>query len=374
MYRKNEAWEPEEDLVGDLASKVETAVTSDPPKICDCQHGLCELDDCLDEQPTTPSKSSDPNISNTSSGNVPAHDKHDREAGVGDSEANQVDNQPQPEIEPSDTPTKEELEIHEDLSESCNSMNNSHSRRQIKANNMRSNRQAYKEARKSRRCLKQERMNMKLVSSKSVNNNLIQDYSSEMVVVGTDVVSLYPNLTWASAGEEVFRAIMESNIEWQQVNWKEGCRYLALCRGYTWCRTSTLRRVLPWRRFAKGSWPGITGAGPMGPSVNGEEQWIFPDVVLTELEKKTVMGEVMRLAVEVLFRTHVYSFKGNYYRQADGGPIGLRATCAIARVCMAQHSVKWQTRMEDCNINIAGSGFYVDDGRVFMHPLRPGWR
>ena len=82
----------------------------------------------------------------------------------------------------------------------------------------------------------------------------------------------------------------------------------------------------------------------------------------------------MRLAVEVLFRTHVYSFKGNLYRQADGGPIGLRATCAIARVCMAQHSVMWQNRMKDSNINIAGSGFYVDDGRVFMHPLRPGWR
>ena len=43
----------------------------------------------------------------------------------------------------------------------------------------------------------------------------------------------------------------------------------------------------------------------------------------------------MRIAVEAVFNTHVYQFGGHYYHQTDGGPIGLRATGALARVVMA---------------------------------------
>ena len=64
----------------------------------------------------------------------------------------------------------------------------------------------------------------------------------------------------------------------------------------------------------------------------------------------------MRLALEVLFCSHVYSFKGSDYKQSDGGPISLRATCAIARVCMAMHSLMWQERMSESNIEVAESG------------------
>ena len=190
------------------------------------------------------------------------------------------------------------------------------------------------------------------------------------------MVSLYPNLTWEAAGEEVFRAIYESEMEWEGVNWKSGVLYLALCRGYAWCKASQLRRILPCRRYAKGAWPGITGKGPLGAQSEseGEKQWIFPNVVLTNPEKKAVMGEVMRLAVEVLFQTHVYSFKGSNFMQSDGGPIGLGATCAIARVCMARHSVVWKKRLEENNLEIECCGFYVDDGRVFLHAVRAGWR
>ena len=53
----------------------------------------------------------------------------------------------------------------------------------------------------------------------------------------------------------------------------------------------------------------------MGPSVNGEEQWDFPRVALTGIEKKMVVGEIMRMAVEFMFKTHCYSFKGSVFKQ-----------------------------------------------------------
>ena len=112
----------------------------------------------------------------------------------------------------------------------------------------------------------------------------------------------------------------------------------------------------------------------MGHNVDSDKQWVFPNIVLTDKEKKEVVREVTKLAVEVLFRYHVYSFKGSDYKQSDGGPIGLGATCAIARVCKARHSVMWQDRMTANNIEVAKSGCYVDDGRVFMYSIRPGLR
>ena len=47
-----------------------------------------------------------------------------------------------------------------------------------------------------------------------------------------------------------------------------------------------------------------------------------------------VVATVMKIAVLVLFRTHVYEFGGKFFLQKKGGPIGLRSTCAIARIIM----------------------------------------
>ena len=133
-------------------------------------------------------------------------------------------------------------------------------------------------------------------------------------------------------------------------------------------------RVLPWRRSKKGTRPGLTGVGPLGADANDEKQWKFPSVELTELEKKTIMAEVMRLSIELMYSTHIYSFGGRSYKQRDGGPIGLRSTCALSRVVMARWDCKWKERMQQSNIKVEDDGRFVDDARVFMYPVRPGWR
>ena len=93
-----------------------------------------------------------------------------------------------------------------------------------------------------------------------------------------------------------------------------------------------------------------------------------------QTKKKMIIGEIMRLAVEILFKTYCYSFKGSVFKQSDGGPIGLRSTCAIARVVMTKHNMKWRQSMVKNNLTIEFNGFYVEDGRIVMFSLRPGWR
>ena len=71
------------------------------------------------------------------------------------------------------------------------------------------------------------------------------------------------------------------------------------------------------------------------------ELWRFPPFTLTAEEKREVVATVMQMAVLAMFRTHVYFFGGHTYKQSTGGSIGLRSTCAVARITMSHWDAKW---------------------------------
>ena len=132
-------------------------------------------------------------------------------------------------------------------------------------------------------------------------------------------------------------------------------------------------RVLQQRRYRKGTRPGFSGTGPQG--AGDEKKWEFgPSPALTEQDKKMVMSEVLRLATELMYETHLYNFNGRSFKQQEGGPIGLRSMCALARVVMGRWDIKWNKRMAAHNFKVEDDGLFVDDARVFMYPVRPGWR
>ena len=115
-----------------------------------------------------------------------------------------------------------------------------------------------------------------LLRSSQVHEEDLQDRTKPMMVVGADVESLYPSLSAVHVADIVFKAIMESDIKFENINYKEGARYLALNWSRQECRMSKLWRVLPRRASKQGSRPGVTGAGPMGPDEGKVCQWVFP--------------------------------------------------------------------------------------------------
>ena len=84
--------------------------------------------------------------------------------------------------------------------------------------------------------------------------------SKMMVLIGSDVVSLYPNLEVQEVVKSVNEAIVESRIIWEEIDYLEGARYLALDWTQEQCNRSKLRRVLPVRRGKRGCRPGLKGA------------------------------------------------------------------------------------------------------------------
>ena len=75
-----------------------------------------------------------------------------------------------------------------------------------------------------------------------------------------------------------------------------------------------------------------------------------------------------------MFKKHIYEFNGQNYQQENGGPIGLRGTCAVAKLIMAMFDGKWEKILEELMISTKLIARYVDDGRAILHPIKNGWR
>ena len=106
--------------------------------------------------------------------------------------------------------------------------------------------------------------------------------------------------------------------------------------------------MLPRRRFVKGTRPGVTGSGPLGGDCRDDEQW-------------------QRLSGWGWKQTHIYTFGGRFYKQKDGGPIGLRSM-------MSRWDMKCRARLEENNLSTEDDVRYMDDSRALMYPIRAGWK
>jgi hypothetical protein len=78
--------------------------------------------------------------------------------------------------------------------------------------------------------------------------------------------------------------------------------------------------------------------------------------------------------VLAMFKMHTYSFDQKFYLQLQGGPIGLRSSCCVARLVMLWWDDKLVEAMQKMNLSKVVGARYMDDIRVWMHAIRLGWR
>ena len=41
---------------------------------------------------------------------------------------------------------------------------------------------------------------------------------------------------------------------------------------------------------------------------------------------------------------------------------------------MGRRDIKWKERLDSSNIELEDDGWYVDDARAYIYPIRAGWR
>ena len=70
----------------------------------------------------------------------------------------------------------------------------------------------------------EEDIDRKIESTESLEEDF-QDFSKPMVIVGSDVISLYPNLDTDKIAENMGEIVKNSGIKWSNIDLMEGARY-----------------------------------------------------------------------------------------------------------------------------------------------------
>ena len=85
-----------------------------------------------------------------------------------------------------------------------------------------------------------------------------------------------------------------------------------------------------------------------------------------------IIAKLVQIAVITMMNTHLYEFNGKIYLQQQGGPIGLRATCAVARIVMNYWDACWMDMMATQNVETLEEDRYMDDIRIFLLAMKRG--
>ena len=88
---------------------------------------------------------------------------------------------------------------------------------------------------------------------------------------------------------------------------------------------------------------------------------------LTKIEKMMIAARVMKIAVLVLFRSHVYTCGGRFFLQKKGGTIGLRSTCAVALLVIQWCYEQWLKLMARSNLYSVAKARYMDDLNAWLY-------
>ena len=65
-----------------------------------------------------------------------------------------------------------------------------------------------------------------------------------------------------------------------------------------------------------------------------ESCWEWPDTDINYEDIHKMMAIMLEIAVNIFFRSFVYTYGGKQYLQSSGGPIGARLTMCVSRLVL----------------------------------------
>ena len=65
-----------------------------------------------------------------------------------------------------------------------------------------------------------------------------------------------------------------------------------------------------------------------------------------------LLARAVAIGVKAVFRNHLYQFAGKTYRQSNGAPIGVRLSCAVARLIMNTWDRRLKTILAENKVSL----------------------
>ena len=206
-------------------------------------------------------------------------------------------------------------------------------------------------------------------NKRRIDKPLQKDGAENIVFVGTDVTSLFPSLRNVETARMAKYAKLNSNIAVENFDCKMALRYLSIVGGIELLERIGVGRLAPkWL----GSRKDLITVG--GKKSKDPKSWRDTNREIFKTDEKKIFAAVMEVMINVAMATHVYSFGGKVFLQADGGPIGLKLTAALAALIMKLWDIAWLKLLENQKVVIHDYYRYVDDSRNALPCLKEGWR
>ena len=203
------------------------------------------------------------------------------------------------------------------------------------------------------------------------------DWQDDMMLLGSDVVALFPSLSATNTSKIVRKQVTKSPIVWQNIDHTWLRLYVHLNRNMT-SDISKIEHLLPYKKKGRpGKESGMSSmeCKKRRLNINGKKScWDWPEQEVTENDVKELLGIAMEIVVNFFFTHFVYTFGGEHFLQCSGGPIGARLTMCIARLVMQDWSETFSQILKENKLKEMLRGIYVDDGRNVIELLRLGVR
>ena len=183
-------------------------------------------------------------------------------------------------------------------------------------------------------------------------------------------MALYPSMDMLGTTELVARAVIESKVEYKNIDLKFLLVYLYLVIGYEGLKESGLGDYVPKRSKWKD-----TSARSLASKINRDmNNWCVKVDDMSWEEKRMLIALMVKVATLALLDSTCYSFGGELYKQVWGAGIGLRASACMAKIIMGLIDRMWASTQMTWDLKVYLFFRYIDDLRLFMHPISSGWR
>ena len=123
-----------------------------------------------------------------------------------------------------------------------------------------------------------------------------EEGNRKLIVVGNDVIALFPSMREARAGGTVSAQAVQNTMLNKGLDYMEMARYCAV-NPHLCGDLSEVQNLLPWRtNWGKGGRkPGMQNKEVKGKRKNGQTTWTFPKQNLQSIRRKFWLGRWLRL-------------------------------------------------------------------------------
>ena len=99
-----------------------------------------------------------------------------------------------------------------------------------------------------------------------------------------------------------------------------GLRYIVMNKEYTG-DPEPIRKLLPTRITKPGVKPGMKSKWVNRKEILSDEDWIYPPIPSTEIQRRQIIGRVAEIGTRVIFENFCYKFGGKHTINREGGPL-----------------------------------------------------